>query len=618
MSGAVFFLDREGPQSLQTQLRQRVIDAIVSGSLEPGVRMPSTRQLATDLGIARNTVSLVYQQLVADGYLVGRERSGVYVSDTLFEALRVGRQREAREPTVPASVWRSRLQSVVRAEADTRAPPSWELNPYPFLDGAYDASLSPGGEWRDAVRSTLSAQEFAEWSQDGGELDDPRLIHEIRTKILPRRGVQADADEVLVVSGRRGAFSLLVRAFVGRGTPVAVEEPGFPDLAPLLRLQGADVRLAGIDPDGVILEEIDPDTVLQFVTPACQFPTGARLSPARGRQLLQRAAAEDRLIVEFDLAASGGFTDKAAPALMGMGSQGRVIYVADLCDVLGPGLGLGFIVAEPELVRELRRLRSLVAGPPPRAAQRTAAFFLSLGHYDAILGRQQRVLRERLNALRDALNYHLPQLVAIDPRSNGSAIWVEGPAELSAVQLANEAAKRGVLIEPADRFHARPGPVSNLFRMGVTAIPTARIRDGVAILADVIRSLTQPGLDQLDPANPEWIEGARLKARIAGAKLLCRTAYGDPYEVDVLADGRLVGKAGYAHEDCDVGVWWMEGDFWCRRWNEWSYGETARFLTVIEGDQIRWYRADYLLFNRGVIKDGAASDPDTPGGNLAP
>lgn len=617
MADAVFYLDRDGPQSLQTQLRQRVIDAIVSGSLEPGVRMPSTRRLAADLGIARNTVSLVYQQLVADGYLVGRERSGVFISDALFEAVRTGRHREERQAPTSAP-WRSRLQTVVRAEGEGRAPPNWELNPYPFLDGAYDASLSPGSEWRDAVRSTLSAHEFAEWSQDGGELDDPRLIHEIRTKILPRRGIQAGADEVLILGGRRAAFSLLTRAFVNRGMAVAIEEPGFPDLAQLLRLQGAEVEPTPVDADGIAVDAIPVGAGLVFVTPACQFPTGARLAQTRRRRLLEQAEAGDLLVIEYDLAASGGFTDKAAPALRGMDQSGRVIYVADLCDVLGPGLGLGFIVADADLVRELRRLRTLVAGSAPRAAQRTAAFFLSLGHYDAILGRQQRVLRERLNALRDALNYHLPQLVAIDPRSNGTAIWVEGPAELSARQLANEAAKRGVLIEPADRFYAAPGPASNQFRMGVTAIPVGKVREGVAILAEVIRSLTQPRLDQLDPEAHGWVDGAALRTLMSGAKLLCRTAYGDPYEVDVLPDGRLIGKAGYAHEDCDVGSWWMEGDFWCRRWTEWSYGETARFLTVIEGDQIRWYRSDRLLFNRGVIKLNAATDGDASSAILAP
>jgi GntR family transcriptional regulator/MocR family aminotransferase len=605
MSKAVFFLDRGEAPSLQLQLRQQIIDAIVSGSLEPGVRMPSSRCLARDLGIARNTVTLVYQQLLADGYLAARERSGVFVSDALFEAVRPGRNRTER-PSPVSAPWRSRLQSVVRVDVDGRPPPSWELNPYPFLDGPFDASLSPRPEWRDSVRSSLNPREFDEWSQDGRELDDARLIREIRTKVLPRRGLQAADDEVLVVGGRREAFSLLARALVGRGMTVAVEEPGQPDLVQILRLQSADLIHAPVDAEGLVIDDRLSKADMIFVTPACQFPTGAKLAVSRCRQLLDQAAASDAVIVEFDLAASGGFADRASPALRSMVDGGRVIYVADLCDVLTPGLGLGFIVGDADLIRELRRLRTLLGGPAPRAAQRTAAFFLSLGHHDAVLARQHRVLRGRFKALRDALNYHLPQLVTIDSRANGSAIWVEGPPELSARQLANEAAKRGVLIEAADRFYSATPTATNRFRMGVTGIPQERIREGVSVLAQVVQSLTQPGQDRLDPACPSWMAGPDLRALIAGARLLCRTAYGDPYEVDVLPDGRLVGRAGYANEDCDVGTWWMEGDYWCRRWTEWSYGDTARFLTVVEGDQIRWYRSDHLLFNRGIIKPGAA------------
>ncbi len=134
---------------------------------------------------------------------------------------------------------------------------------------------------------------------------------------------------------------------------------------------------------------------------------------------------------------------------------------------------------------------------------------------------------------------------------------------------------------------------------------------GVAALAEVIHELTDPGLDRLDGAKHTWLSADDIRTQMSGSLLLCRTAYGDPYSVDVRADGTLVGKAGYAHEDCDEGEWWIDGDHWCRRWNSWSYGETARFLTVIENDQIRWYKDDLVLFNRGVIVR-AAERPDEP------
>ena len=563
--------------------------------------MPSSRRLAQNLGIARNTVTLTYQQLVADGYLAGRERSGVFVSEGLREAVQPGGQGRVRSVVTP-SPGRGRVQQLVHIDSEGRAPPNWELNPYPFLDRSYDASLTPRAEWRDAVRAAFSATEFNDWSNDAGEMDDPRLIHEIRTKALPRRGVQAKADEILVTSGAREALSLLCRAMVAKNTRAAIEEPGVPDLHQLLRLQGADIIHQPVDANGLIVDPRLDGADLVFVTPGCHYPTGARLSMPRRRSLLEAAARDGMLVVEYDLPASGGFAEKAAPALYSMDDGGRVIYLADFCDVLSPGLGLGFIVAQADLIRDLRRLRSLGGGPAPRSAQRIASFFLSLGHYDAMLARQHRVLRERLTALRDALNYYLPQLVAIDPRSNGSAIWVEGPANMSARQLATEAAKRGILIEASDRFYSGEPKATNQFRMGVAGLTKEKIREGVAVLSQVLQGMTTPSTDRLDPGHPVWLGGDEIEAAMSGSKLLCRTAYGDPYEVDVLADGSLVGKAGYAHEDCDTGSWWIEEQYWCRRWNSWSYGETARFLTVIDGDEIRWYRSDLILFNRGIIK----------------
>jgi GntR family transcriptional regulator/MocR family aminotransferase len=597
---AIFYLDPESPESLQTQLRQSIINAILIGSLEPGSRLPSSRRLAESLGVARNTVSLAVQQLISDGYLVGRERSGVFIGDALLDVVRPGEARGERAVAGPLAS-RAKTKSLAPVEVETRAPPSWDLNPFPFLDGYYDASLTPRAEWRDAVRASMTFNELMDWSMDAGETDDPRLVHELRTKALPRRGVVARPEEVLVTTGARDALALICRTFVGRGARVAIEEPGLPDLRRLLRLEGAQLVLQPVDGEGLVVDARLDEAKLVFVTPGRQFPTGARLSQARRAALLETARDRDQLVVEYDLPASGGFADHAAPALYSMDARGRVIYAADLCEILTPGLRIGVIVAEAELIRELRKVRTITSGPAPRAAQRMASFFLSLGHYDAMLTRQHRVLRERLSALRDALNYRLPHLVAIDPHANGTAMWVEGPPELGARQLANEAAKRGVLIEPSDRFFAGSSKAANCFRMGVTGVPAERIPEGVGILAEVLRSLDEPFVDRLDLKAPSWLSGDELWACMSGSKLLCRTAYGDPYEVDVREDGALVGRAGYAHEDCDTGRWWVEGDYWCRQWSSWAYGETARFLTVIEGAEIKWYRSDLVLFNRGVI-----------------
>jgi GntR family transcriptional regulator/MocR family aminotransferase len=606
---ATLVIDAESDTPLQQQIRERLIHAIATGQLEPGGRTPSSRGLANRLGVSRNTVLIVYQQLTAEGYLVAKERSGLYVAENLAEVASRHIAKVERGDNESAPVWRAFMKRRSRIDWSRRIPPDWSLYPYPFLEGCFDRDLSFMTEWRDATRAALAAHEFSAWSMDFCEGDDAKLVHEVRTKILPRRGIEAREDEVLITEGWKQALDLVVQLFIDAKSRVAIEEPGLPEVRELLRLQRADVHHQPVDKEGLIVDDRLHQRQFVIVTPSRHAPTGVAMSRARQKLLLKKAAEQDGLIVEID-ASSSGVGESLAPAMKALDNAGRVIYAANLCDAFGPGLRLGVIVAPAEVIRELRKVRSLVAGPAPRSSQRIGALLISLGHHDVTAARVKRAIGERLTALRDALNYYLPRLVLIDPKLSGASIWVTGPPGLKASLLAKEAAKRGVLIEPANRFFHHDGVGTNAFRMGVSSISVDRIRSGVAALAEVIHELTDPSLDRLDPDQRTWLSPDQLQAELSGSLLLCHTAYGDPYSVDVRPDGALVGKAGYAHEDCDEGQWWIEDDHWCRRWNTWSYGETARFLTVIEGDQIRWYKDDLILFNRGVVVRDVAREGD--------
>lgn len=610
------FIDAESGAPLQQQIRERLIHAIATGLIEPGGKAPSSRGLAKRLGVSRNTVLIVYQELTAEGYLVAKERSGLYVSEDLAEVAS-RHLAKAQDENEPSPAWRAFMKRRSRIDWSRRIPLDWSLYPYPFLEGCFDRDLSFMPEWRDATRASLAAHEFQAWATDFSEGDDAKLLHEVHTKILPRRGIDAREDEVLITEGWKQGLDLIVQLFVDAKSRVAVEEPGLPEVRELLRLQRAEVHAQPVDKDGMIVDDRLHRREFVIVTPRRHAPTGVVMSRARQKLLLKKAAEHDGLIVEID-ASGSGVTNNQTPAMKALDQTGRVLYVANLCEAFGPGLRLGVIVAPAEVIRELRKVRSLVAGPAPRAAQRIGALMISLGHHDATTTKVRRAVSERLTALRDALNYHLPRLVLIDPKLSGSSIWVTGPPGLKASLLAKEAAKRGVLIEPASRFFHHDGGGANAFRMGVSSIPTDRIRAGVAALAEVIHELTDPSLDTLDLNLRTWLTSAELEAQMPNSTLLCRTAYGDPYSVEVRADGTLIGKAGYTHEDCDEGVWWIDGDRWCRRWNNWSYGETARFLTVIEGDQIRWYKDDLVLFNRGVIVRAGAKSWEEGEPEMAP
>lgn len=570
--------------------------------MAPGSRVPSSRILAAQLGVARNTVVLALQTLLDDGVLAARPRSGLFVAaDSAAPALRL---ETVGGPTssAPAPAWRGRIRSGEIERPAFRLPPDWQRYPFPLLTAQFDRSLFPVREWREAQRHALGVREIDRLSEASGEVDDPLLIEQIRTRILPRRGITARPEEILVTAGAQQALFLAAELLAGPGTCAVVEEPGNPDMRRLLARRGAKLQLQPIDGAGLVIDDNLARADLVYVSPSHQRPTAATMSMARRRALLDAARRHDFLIVEDDFECETHYLDRAYPAIAGLQTDGRVIYVASLSRILAPALRLGFIVAPPEMIEAARRLRTLVSRHPPMNNQRAAALFLSLGHYDAVMRRLSRVLRQRLLALRDALNHYLPQWVAIPPIREGTTYCVQGPPDLDSAALLNEAAARGVLIEPLDDYFGRSDPPRNMFRVGVTGIEKDRIREGVARLSEAVRALTQDVSAALPPDGTGSLRGSALRKAMRGATLLCRTVYADPCTIELHVDGTMSGRAGADGEDVDTGRWWVEGDLWCRQWTSWAYGEVSRLRVRLTGDRIEWFRPEGgALVDAGVL-----------------
>ena len=601
MSRPLLFLDTDSDLSLQDQVRRKLVEAACAGAFPPGKRLPSSRALAAQLGVARNTVTLAYQKLLDEGLFVSRERSGIYADHDMLRGLTAVQSVAGGREPAPSSRWRGRFKSGEGDEPVARQMPNWRQYPYPFIDGLFDASLFPVAEWREASRQALAVRDIGQWSMDGGDADDPMLIEEIRTKVLPRRGIRARPDEILITIGAQQALSIVSQMLIDRTRVVAIENPGYPDMRRLARDRGARLVQQPVDDEGLVVDRRLDDCDLVYVTPSHQFPTGVMMTKARREALLKKASARDLVIIEDDFDCETNDLDEACPALRSLDRDDRVIYVAGFSKVLGPGLRLGYMVASAEVIAEARRLRRLSILHPPLNNQRAAAHFLSMGHYDATMMRLGRLFRERRTALRDALNHYLQQSVAIAPLRGGATYWVRGPDHLDVEAFAAEAERRGVLIEPVGPYYADRKAPRNIFRLGVTSLPIDRIRQGVAALADLMRDL--PGTARAFPETASArLSGAALQAAMSGAVLLCKTVYGDPCTIELLTDGRMVGRAGYANEDCDEGRWWVEGDVWCRQWVRWSYGETSRLMTAIVGDRIGWFDVGGRLVDTAVIR----------------
>ncbi len=602
MQDAIIYLDPESSLNLQNQIRQKLVDGILNGVFPPSMKLPSSRRLAQQLDVARNTVVAAYQQLIADGYLVSRQRSGIFVNEEMLET-RVGYRNDS-SPAAKAesAAWARRIKVTPAALREIHDHPNWRHYPYPFIDGKFDATLFPLAEWREANRLSLGVADVEEWSTGSGDADDPMLIEEIRTKILTRRGIQAAPDEILITMGTQNSLYLISQLLADPATTACVEEPGNYEMRNLLHQRGAAVKTQPVDDYGLVVDERLADVDVVYVTPSHQVPTAVAMPLERRQALIHAAADHDFLIIEDDYECETNYMDHPLPALRSMNTDGRVIYAASFSKALAPSVRLGFIVANPDFIRRARQLRREMLNHPPLNNQRTAAYFLSLGNYDALMLRLGRVFRERRMALRDALNNIRGIPMEISPEVGGTTYWVRTPQEFDVANLAREAEKHGILIEPVEHYYANTLHAENCFRMGVTSITADQIRPGVAQLVKLIRSLVKGQVEQLSNTSGRWLTGDELQETMAGATVLYREVYGAPCTIEHLPDGSMSGRLGFANEDRDSGRWRVDGDLFYRKWDHWVYGEETGYFVVIEGDKIKYFNGDKQIVDSAFIR----------------
>jgi GntR family transcriptional regulator/MocR family aminotransferase len=486
------FLQRAGSgMSLQGQIRQMLVSVILDGQLPVGVPIPSSREMSIQLGVARNTVVLAYQQLLDEGYLVSRERSGYFVNSEIL----AGR---IAQPVVPHDTlhqpdWERRFRIRPSAQRNIIKRSDWQKYPYPFIYGQYDPILFPTADWRECCLKALSILDIYEWAQDMILHDDETLVQQIRTRVLPRRGMWASADEIVVTVGAQQALYLLADLLVSSDTPVGMEDPGYPDARNIFGSHTTQLVPLPVDEEGLQVTEALRTCDYVYVTPSHQCPTTVKMPLARREALLRMAEEADFILIEDDYESENRFEGDPTPPLKSLDRSNRVIYVGSLSKSIAPGLRIGYIVGPAELIRELRGVRRLMLRHPAAYIQRVFALFLSLGHYDSQLRRQSAALQERAQAISNALAKHMPEVFSV-PISGGASCWVVGPSWLDANELSQRAEASGVLIEPGGVFFMSETHGRNCFRLGYSSISVEKIEPGIQKLADVMRTLQPAGL----------------------------------------------------------------------------------------------------------------------------
>ena len=483
-----FFLDRKGHRPIQAQIRETVVSFIQSGHAAPGTHLPSSRKLAEYLGVARMTVTLSYSELVAQGYLETQSRSGYVVAATDIVTNVVATDDSQRgDGTLDLTAF---LASSLTKRRRLVKPVDWRKLPYPFVYGQMDSSLFNYAAWRDCARQAMGKIDFIDMAGDMADLDDPLLVNYIRCRSLPRRGISASPDEILITVGAQNGIWLAIELLTRQPLKAVCENPGYPDTLQALQWCGADVTTIDVDEHGLPPQNIPIGTKAVFITPSHHAPTGATMPIARKSRLLDDAAKNDFLIIEDDYEFEMSFIEPPSPALKSYDRQGRVIYVGSFSKAMFPGLRLGYLVAPREFIAEARELRSMMLRHPPGHMQRAAAYFLAQGHYDLLIRDMRRKFAKRRAAVLEAVAKTSLELAGAAD-FGGSSLWMKAPKGIDTTALAKELLTDGVMIEPgAAFFDGNDGP-TEFFRLGYSSIPVAQIPNGINLIARRVDALAR-------------------------------------------------------------------------------------------------------------------------------
>ncbi|WP_425098129.1 PLP-dependent aminotransferase family protein [Tropicibacter sp. S64] len=476
--------------TLQARIQQMVAEGILSGRFRPGEKLPSSRGLARHLGVSRITVTLAYTELLANDYLTSRGRSGYFVSEGAPQPPDFGPLAPRQDSVDWNRAFAQRFTGGPSLSMDK--PADWASFRYPFIYGQADPKLFDHANWRLCATQALGVRDFTALTQDQFDQDDPELVSFIARHTLPRRGIQAGPEEILITMGAQNALWLAAQVLAARGRRVAVENPCYPALREILRQCGAQVSAVDVDQEGLPPEAIPDGTQVIFTTPSHQCPTSATLPVRRREALLARASSLNALIVEDDYEFEMSFLKPPSPALKSLDQEGRVVYVGSFSKSLFPGLRLGYLVGSVSFIREVRALRASSLRHPPGHIQRTAAYYLSLGHYDAQIRRMGRALGERRKVMEQAIAAHGLE-VAGKGAHGGSSIWMVAPEGVDSRGLALDLRRESVLIEPGTPFFAGEAPPRHYYRLGYSSIPSERIEAGIARIAAALAPARQAG-----------------------------------------------------------------------------------------------------------------------------
>ncbi len=406
-------IDRGQHETFQAQIARQLRDLVLSGRMKPRTRLPSSRALGEQLGVARATVVEAYEQLLGEGYLETKLGSGTTVAAELPESLLTTGKVLAPSRQVPAQAKREPARPFRAGLVD------WEHFPHD------EWGRMLGRHWRNPSITLLEHNDPFGWMP---------LRKAIAAHLYDWRGIACEPEQVIVTAGGSDAFDLVRRVAFKPGDRLWLEDPGYPTARRIFALGGLKLVAVPVDDEGLIVATArsrHPWAKGAFVTPARQYPTGVTMPVTRRLELLAWAQDADAIVVEDDYDSEYRYVGRPLPALMSLDRNDRVIYSGTFSKVFSPIIRLGFIVVPRRLMGLFRQERSVFGSPPSLVVQPALAQFMGDGQFAVHIRRMRRLYATRRQRLMAALAPGIPQLFQLDAPPSGLMLLLRFPPTVS-------------------------------------------------------------------------------------------------------------------------------------------------------------------------------------------
>ena len=474
------FLELDGRGSRQAQLTRALRDAVLNGRLRSGDRLPATRALASELGISRNTVLASYEELAAEGFLLGKVGSGSYIAAI---ETHVHEKTEAPDEVRLSAYARRALGTIQR----TNPGGNHQDLPYNLQYGQPMTNPALTTAWRREL-AKAAAYTQPKYPESQGRLD---LRSAVCDYLARRRGVQADPDDVLIVSGTQEAVSLSAQVLLDAGDRVVLEDPHYTALWRIFTAHGAQIGVVPVDDDGLDCDQLPVQPPrLVCVTPSHQFPLGSVLSLPRRLALLRYAQANEAWILEDDY--DGEFRYGGAPlaALRSLDAHDRTLYIGTFSKSLFPALRMGYMVLPKALREPFRIAKQISTFGCPAIEQRALAQFIENRGFDRHLRRAAHTLRARRAALMQGLRDHARDAVDVRDSQAGMHLvaWLRDFDDERLQRLIAAARARGVGLHTINQCYLQPPSRQGLL-MGYAGLAPKEISAAMARFGEVLREV---------------------------------------------------------------------------------------------------------------------------------